>query len=58
MATFHWRERVITIDLMVDIKWAMIRIDPRVLKGLQQTQFTRIASLAIRELTSSPPINR
>lgn len=53
MAALDWRERVITIDLMVDIKGEMIRIDPRVLKGYQQTQLTRIAKLAIRGYLSS-----
>ena len=50
MAAYYWVERVIKADQRVDIKDEMIGIDPRALKGLQQTQLTRIASLAIREL--------
>ena len=38
MAAYYWVERVIKADRRVDIIDAMIGIDPRALKGLQQTQ--------------------
>ena len=54
MAAGDWRKRVINHDLRVDIEWAIIEADQRALNGCKQTQLTRIASLAIRELISPP----
>ena len=55
MAGFYWVERVMNDDLMVEIKGLMIRSDQTVLRGYQETQLTRIANLAIRELLTLTP---
>ena len=50
VAQSYLLRRVIEANQRVEIRDEMIRSDPRALRGLKETQLTRIANLAIREL--------
>ena len=50
VAQFDWERRVTYSDRRVVIGLAMIGRRSRALRGFKETQLTRIANLAIREL--------
>ena len=56
VAALDWEERVTHFDRRVVIGLAMIGRRSRALRGFKETQLTRIANLAIRELLPSPQL--